>query len=217
MINALAPVLAGFGLIFGGHHHAPPPPAPLAPVHHVAAPQTTVQHHEAKAHKLAAPHLAHHHGTGRKHDYTIYDSTMPWLAPSSAPVAVYATGPYAATEAQASAHSSHLWIDTQGGDPKASALDVEPGDATPSEALTWARARLAHKRVVATIYTDKGEWGATKAALNNLPGSEKPRVKWWIADPTGSPHIVPGADATQWSWTHSYDISMAKPGFGVAP
>ena len=38
-------------------------------------------------------------------------------------------------------------------------------------------------------------------------------VKYWIADPTGTPHILPGAEATQWYWGPSYDISTANPGF----
>ena len=37
-------------------------------------------------------------------------------------------------------------------------------------------------------------------------------VKYWIADPTGTPHILPAA-ATQWYWGASYDISAAHPGF----
>jgi hypothetical protein len=41
------------------------------------------------------------------------------------------------------------------------------------------------------------------------------QVRWWIADPTGTPHIVPGADATQWYWGHSYDITTARPGSGL--
>jgi hypothetical protein len=35
-------------------------------------------------------------------------------------------------------------------------------------------------------------------------------IRWWIADPTGSPHIVPGADATQWYWGTGFDESTAK-------
>jgi hypothetical protein len=38
-------------------------------------------------------------------------------------------------------------------------------------------------------------------------------VKYWIADPTGSPHILAGASATQWYWGPSYDISSAVEGF----
>jgi hypothetical protein len=38
-------------------------------------------------------------------------------------------------------------------------------------------------------------------------------VKYWIADPTGSPHILPGSSATQWYWGANYDITQAAPGF----
>ena len=38
-------------------------------------------------------------------------------------------------------------------------------------------------------------------------------VKYWIADPTGTPHILPGASATQWFWGPSYDISSAHQDF----
>ena len=41
------------------------------------------------------------------------------------------------------------------------------------------------------------------------------QVRWWIADPTGVPHVVPGAQATQWYWGHNYDISTALPGSGL--
>ena len=41
------------------------------------------------------------------------------------------------------------------------------------------------------------------------------QVRWWIADPTGVPHIVPGASATQWYWGHNYDITTARPGSGM--
>jgi hypothetical protein len=37
------------------------------------------------------------------------------------------------------------------------------------------------------------------------------RIRWWVADPTGVPHIVPGSSATQWYWGSSYDESMAAP------
>jgi hypothetical protein len=39
------------------------------------------------------------------------------------------------------------------------------------------------------------------------------QVRWWIADPTGHPHLVPGSQATQWYWGENYDISTAEPGF----
>ena len=104
-----------------------------------------------------------------------------------------------------------LWIDTNGSDPKADVLDVEPGDATPSQAATWAYQKLkAEPGSLACIYTMLSEWSATQAAISTLPSWMHAHIRWWIADPTGSPHIVPGADATQWYWGNSYDISSAK-------
>jgi len=50
-------------------------------------------------------------------------------------------------------------------------------------------------------------------AVASLPQSLRSHIRWWIADPTGYPHIVPGSDATQWYWGPNYDISTALPGF----
>lgn len=143
-----------------------------------------------------------------------YDSVTPSSIPAGRSLAAYATGNYAASPAQVAGHGPVTWIDTTGTDYAASALDVEPGDATPSAAAAWAFHRLrANPRALARIYTMRSEWGAVQAAVGNLPAQMRSRVRWWIADPTGVPHIVPGADATQWYWGHSYDISTASPRF----
>ena len=146
--------------------------------------------------------------------YTLYDSTTPSAIPAGQPAASYTDGSYAASPSQLSGHSV-IWIDTNGSAPKtASALDVEPGDATPAQAATWAQARLtANPHGVARIYTMLSEWPATKAAIATLPASMQSHIRWWIADPTGVKHMVPGADATQWYWGSSIDISTASPGF----
>jgi hypothetical protein len=57
------------------------------------------------------------------------------------------------------------------------------------------------------------EWPSVQAACATLPASMRSRIRWWIADPTGVPHIVPGSDATQWFWGANYDISTATPRF----
>jgi hypothetical protein len=107
-----------------------------------------------------------------------------------------------------------LWIDAIGADPGASALDVEPGDATPSGAASWAWHRLsANRNAVAVIYTMRSEWPTVQAAVATLPARMRSRIRWWIADPTGHPHIVPGANATQWYWGPRYDITTANSGF----
>lgn len=128
-------------------------------------------------------------------------------------IATYATGGYAVPAAQVAGRQV-LWIDTRGTDPAAAALDVEPGDATPSVAAQWAWHKLrATPGSVARIYTMISEWPAVKAAIGGLPQRMRTHVRYWIADPTGVPHIVPGASATQWYWGKHYDISTAKPGF----
>jgi hypothetical protein len=108
-----------------------------------------------------------------------------------------------------------LWIDTNGSDPQANAVDVEPGDVTPAGAGTWAAQKLAaDPSGQAIIYTMRSEWPAVQSAVQAaLPSADQSHVRWWIADPTGVPHVVPGASATQWYWGSSYDISTASPGF----
>jgi hypothetical protein len=148
--------------------------------------------------------------------YQVYDSVTPSAIPAGARVATYADGGYAVPAAQVASRGHVTWIDTNGSDPRAAALDVEPGDATPAGAATWAWHKLHDAaNSVAIIYTMRSEWAATQAAVATLPASMQHQVRWWIADPTGAPHIVPGADATQWYWGHSYDITTARPGSGL--
>ena len=107
-----------------------------------------------------------------------------------------------------------MWIDVYGTDYEASALDVEPSDATPTDAANWAWHRLtAHPNALAHIYTSLSEWPAVQAAVATLPAWMRAHIRWWIADPTGSPHVVPGSDATQWYWGQTYDITTATPRF----
>ncbi|HTZ92173.1 MAG TPA: hypothetical protein VMB74_07255 [Streptosporangiaceae bacterium] len=145
--------------------------------------------------------------------YEFYDSVTPSAIPPGKIVATYASGPFAVSQAQVAGRPQVLWIDTNGSDPKADVLDVEPGDATPSMAASWAYAKLhAEPNSLACIYTMLSEWPATQAAIATLPASMQSHIRWWIADPNGIPHIVPGANATQWYWGSSYDISSANSG-----
>jgi len=129
-------------------------------------------------------------------------------------VAAYSNGAYQATAAQVQGRGSVLWIDTNGTDTHASALDVEPGDATPAQAAHWVNAKLtATPHSDAIVYTFKSDWPSVQNSIHQLPSWEQSHVKYWIADPTGTPHIVPGAAATQWYWGPSYDITQATPGF----
>jgi hypothetical protein len=145
--------------------------------------------------------------------YLIYDSVLPGAFPPNNMVATYATGPFAASPSQVAGRQV-IWIDVLGTDYEASALDVEPTDATPDAAANWAYHRLKlHPTELAHIYTSISEWPQVQAACAALPAWMRSHIRWWIADPTGVPHIVPGSDATQWYWGSSYDISTATPRF----
>jgi len=170
--------------------------------------------HAATAGRHAGHTAAAHHAGRPAGPYQMYDSVTPSAIPGGKPIATYADGPYAASPA--ALHSKNVtWIDTNGTDPKgATVLDVEPGDATPASAATWASQRLTtHPRALAVIYTMRSEWAATQTAITTLPHWQQHHIRWWIADPTGTPHLVPGSDATQWYWGTHYDISTVNPGF----
>jgi hypothetical protein len=168
--------------------------------------------HTAASHAPAKKAPAKHAPAGKP--YEIFDSVTPSQLPAHRAVATYADGGYAASASQVAGHKTVLWIDTNGSDPRANALDVEPGDATPQLAATWTRARLnADPHLIARIYTMRSEWPAVKAAIAGLPAHMRNQVRYWIADPTGVPHMVPGSSATQWYWGHNYDITTASPNF----
>ena len=177
--------------------------------------QPATGHRHGKTHGHRSGTAAQHHKPAPvRHPYQMYDSVNPSSIPSHQPVAVYSTGRFYATPGQLHGLGKVMWIDITGRDYAASVLDVEPGDATPSQAGSWAWHRLhASPHAVARIYTNRTEWPAVHAAVNRLPASMRARVHWWIADPTGHPHIVAGASATQWYWGPNYDISKVQPGF----
>jgi hypothetical protein len=194
----------------------------LRPMIHAATTGSTAAH-------AAAGHRAPtSHATPPKHGTTaakpaaskpagptvIYDSVTPSAIPAGKTAAAYSNGAYQASPAQVAGHGKVLWIDVNGSNTRADALDVEPGDATPAGAAAWASAKLTKDpHSTAIIYTFKAAWGPVISNVNALPAWMHSHVKYWIADPTGTPHILPGAAATQWYWGASYDISSAHPGF----
>jgi hypothetical protein len=147
--------------------------------------------------------------------YLIYDSVTPGSIPASqGTVATYADGPHPTPASELTGRKSVLWISITGQDYGASVVDVEPGNATPAAAASWAWHRLsASPHAVARIYTMINEWPAVKSAVASFPAQMQSRIHWWIANPTGSPHLLPGSDATQWYWGSQYDITTAAPGF----
>ncbi len=190
-------------------HAAPDTVAASPPVHPLSRPTPSRRdrrkghrRHQSAAHRAATP----------GQPYLIYDSLTPAAIPGHHIIATYADGPHPVSPSEVAGRGQVLWIDINGTDPAAPILDVEPGCAAPSTAPGWAMRRLtAEPGAVAIIYTTISEWQAVRASVATLPAKMQSRLRWWIADPTGSPHIVPGSDATQWYWGPGYDISTATP------
>lgn len=152
-----------------------------------------------------------HHATGPKTgSYGLYDSATPGATPNGLPQAIYANGAYSRPGSAAQGHKSTLWIDVNGSNPNADVLDVEPGNVGPSTAGPWAAAsHKAHPRTPVIIYTMKSAWPAVKASV----AKHHMHVKYWVADPTQNPHNLKGADATQWHWGKTLDISSTTTNF----
>jgi hypothetical protein len=180
--------------------------------------------------RAASAQLAHQKAAGARHParparsrpvparparpFLIFDSVTPAAIPAGHEIATYADGPFPVPPAEVAGRGPVLWIDINGTDPAASVLDVEPGCATVSAAPGWIVRRLtAAPNALAIIYTMRSEWPAAQAAVAGLPARMRSQIRWWIADPTGYPHVLPGSQATQWYWGPSYDISTAIPAF----
>jgi hypothetical protein len=198
--------------------HATPAPAhaTTAPAHATAASAHAAPAHTASARATPA-HAAPAHRAAPAapaQPYLIYDSVTPSSVPAGQPIATYANGAYAASPSSVTGHGNVLWIDTNGSDPGANALDVEPGDATPAGAAQWVWTKMrADHGATAIVYTMISDWSSVRANIGTLPSWMQGHVRYWIADPTGVPHVLPGANATQWYWGNNYDITTANPGF----
>jgi hypothetical protein len=165
LLGTAAALAAGAGTAsaatIGGSSHG-------APVQHAATVAAVTHQHVQHAQDRA---VAQRRSTGRRpssapsarrdvapaRPYEIYDSVTPSAIPAGHEVATYADGPFASSRS-AVAGKKVLWIDTNGSDTHASALDVEPGDVTPSGAGSWAAQKLhADPQGQAIIYTIRSE------------------------------------------------------------
>jgi hypothetical protein len=189
---------------------APKPSHTAAPTPAQAVTHSAPQHHAAPKAQVTA----NTQPQPQPQPFLIYDSVNPGAIPGNPVVATYADGPNPDPPSSVARFSHVLWVDIDASDPQADALDIEPGCASPSEAAGWVSARLnADPHGVAILYTMISQWQAVRDDVSSLPGWMQSRIRWWIADPTGSPHIVPGSQATQWYWGQNYDISTALPDF----
>lgn len=126
-------------------------------------------------------------------------------------VAGYVNGHWpTVTELLQSFPSSHILtiaVNTAG---RAMCLDIEPGDAVPSEASAWVRADQAAGFKRPCIYAPLSLW---QDIWSNLAqnGIDRSSVFEWSAHWTNVPHLDAGFDATQWtdkSLGRSLDESM---------
>ena len=153
---------------------------------------------------------------------TLYDSTNANDIPTTAKVVGgYVDGAYAWSWANWGRFPNAQWVSiavfasTNNG----FVLDVEDGCSTPAQAPGWAKMRRAAGITNVTVYCSRSIMGEVQAAFN---AANEPQPLYWIADWTGTPHLVPGSVATQYadppgSGGH-YDLSVTNDIWpGVTP
>lgn len=105
-------------------------------------------------------------------------------------------------------NAQHVSI-TVTGKPGARVADCETGDLSPATAAGWAKSEIAAGRRPC-IYYARSTAPQVSAALQN-DGIALGEVDYWVADWTGTAHVVSGSVATQWADPPksggNYDIS----------
>lgn len=152
---------------------------------------------------------------------TMYDSVNPGYIPAGATmVAGYADGAYANVPAMRSRfpHATVVSIAVRW-TTRAQVLDVESGDATPTQAVTWCTQTMADKsNRELTVYCNTSEWPHVRAAFQNAGVTEP---NYWVAQYDNDPAIPAGAVAKQFQGdTNGYDVSSVAaywPGVDPAP
>jgi hypothetical protein len=155
---------------------------------------------------------------------TMYDAVDVAAIPAGASiVAGYVDGNWPTYDAVVAAFpdAQHVSITVKGA-PGARVADCETGDLTPQLAAGWARSEIEAGRRP-TIYYARSNAPAVSAALAAVEVAVA-ELDFWVADWTGSAHLVAGSVATQWADPPSsggnYDISETDgtwPGVSVPP
>jgi hypothetical protein len=116
----------------------------------------------------------------------MFDSTTPHAIPANAEmVAGYVDGAYRWTDADWARfpHAQQVRITVTADHSRGNCLDVESGDATPSQAPGWIRARHAAGVNYVTIYCNRSTLAAVDKACQGLSYYR------WIATLDGTLHI----------------------------
>lgn len=95
-------------------------------------------------------------------------------------------------------------------------LDVEPGNASPTDAVQWVQMRRK-AGADPTVYCNASTWPSVRQAFQRASVAEP---HYWIAAWNGQQTIPPGAVAHQYKTTNAYDVSIVAdywPGVDPAP
>lgn len=147
----------------------------------------------------------------------MFDSDQPAAIPASAAVvAGYVTGPGAWTTAQWSRWPAdrHVAISRTAGYFVAHVLDVEAGAAQPEQVPGWIIRAGPASGFVPTIYGSRSTLDRCKVLVAQA-GND---CDWWLADPTGIPHLPAGYSACQYAWPGRgspahFDLSVVADGW----
>ncbi|MEY9937281.1 hypothetical protein [Streptacidiphilus sp. MAP5-3] len=137
---------------------------------------------------------------------TMYDAVTVANLPAGAPLyAGYVDGNYAnVTEMRAKyPHATIVEIAVFASTNAGHVLDVETGDATPTEAPGWVLRRRA-AGVDPSVYCNTSTWPAVRAAFQAV---RVPEPHYWVAQYDGDLTIPTGAVAKQFADPGPYDIS----------
>lgn len=138
---------------------------------------------------------------------TIFDAVDWQTMPKHQPILVYVDGDYVTYPDALALRPSLFFTVSTTGNTVADIADVESGNMKADRAIFGVRMGWWH-----TIYCNLSTLPEVMAA-SRAQGS--PKWSWFAADPTGVPHLPPGASACQYAW-HSlgqcpanYDMSVA--------
>lgn len=134
--------------------------------------------------------------------FTMFDSVTISEIPSSATaVAGYVGGNFPTFSRLAAdfPKARRLSVAVNAGE-DAECLDIEAGDAVPSQAPAWFERQRGRGVARPCFYANASTMPSVIATLS-AAGIKRPGYRIWVAHFTDVAHLEPGSDATQWTQT----------------